>query len=367
MVVDHFSKGLHLGSLPQHHTVAGVARLFMEISGKLHGMPKSLVSDRDPLFISHFWKELFKLSGTKLRMSSAYHPQSDGQTEVMNRIVEQYLRAFVHHQPSTWGRFLTWAEWSYNTSVHSATGMSPYEITFGKKPPCFLQYIEGTSKIEAVDEWLIQRDRMIGSLVKKLTKAQQRMKEVADRRRREVQYAEGDQVLVRLRPHKQTSASGTTHSKLAKRFYGPFQITKRIGSVAYQLQLPPDSRIHPLFHCSLLKLYLPSNDSVPLSLPPKSIDNQPCIFPLAILDTKWDETASRKQLMVLVQWAGLFPEDTSWELWDTLKQDYNLEDKVVLEACRDDMNREATEHNAGIIKGKRRSIKPRYLEDYVAK
>ena len=153
----------------------------MEISGKLHGMPKSLVSDRDPLFVSHFWQEFFKLSGTKLRMSSAYHPQSDGQTEVMNRIVEQYLRAFVHHQPSTWGRFLTWAEWSYNTSVHSATGMTPYEITFGKKPPCFRQYIEGTSKIEAIDEWFIQRDRMIGSLVKKLTKAQQRMKEVADR------------------------------------------------------------------------------------------------------------------------------------------------------------------------------------------
>ena len=338
----------------------------MEISGKLHGMPKSLVSDRDPLFVSHFWQEFFKLSGTKLRMSSAYHPQSDGQTEVMNRIVEQYLRAFVHHQPSTWGRLLTWAEWSYNTSVHSATGMSPYEITFGKKPPCFPQYIEGTSKIKAIDEWFTQRDRMIGSLVKKLTKAQQRMKEVADRRRREVQYAEGDQVLVRLRPHRQTSASGTAHSKLAKRFYGPFQIIKRIGSVAYQLQLPPDSRIHPVFHCSLLKPYIPSNDSVPLFLPPKFIDNQPCVSPLAILDTKWEETASGKQLMVLVQWAGLFPKDTSWELWGTLKQDNNLEDKVFLEACKDDMNKE-TGHNAEITKGKRRSIKPKYLEDYVAK
>ena len=171
VIVDRFSKGLHLGTLPQHHTATRVARFFMEISDKLHEMPKSLVSDRDPLFVSHFWQELFKLSGTKLRMSSVYHPQSDGQIEVMNRIIEQYLRAFVHQQPATWGRFFMWAEWSYNTSIHSATGMSPYEITFGKKPPCLPQYLEGTSKVEAVDEWFNQRDRIITSLVKKLSKA----------------------------------------------------------------------------------------------------------------------------------------------------------------------------------------------------
>lgn len=91
VIMDRFSKGLHLGALPQHHTTLSVVRLFMEISGKLHGMPRSLVSDRDPLFVSHFWQELFKLSGTKLRMSSAYHPQFNGQTEAMNRIIEQYL------------------------------------------------------------------------------------------------------------------------------------------------------------------------------------------------------------------------------------------------------------------------------------
>ena len=96
VIIDRFSKGIHLGSLPSHHTAFSVAQLFMELSGKLHGMPRSLVSDRDPLFLSRFWQELFKMSGTKLRMSSAYHPQSDGQTEAMNKIVEQYLRAFVH-------------------------------------------------------------------------------------------------------------------------------------------------------------------------------------------------------------------------------------------------------------------------------
>ncbi|KHN42439.1 Retrotransposable element Tf2 155 kDa protein type 3, partial [Glycine soja] len=142
--------------------------------------------------------------------------------EAMNRVVEQYLRAFVHQKPSSWGCFLMWAEWSYNTSTLSATGMSPYKITFGKKPPCFPQYLEGASKVEAVDEWLTQHDIMITSLVKKLSKAQQHMKEIADRQRRDVNYKEGDQVLVKLRPRRQTSISGGVHSKLAKRFYGPF-------------------------------------------------------------------------------------------------------------------------------------------------
>jgi len=88
VVVDHFSKGLHLGMLPTHHTAHAMVVLFMEIVGKLHGMPWSIVSDRGLLFISKFWRELFSLSGTKLRLSSAYHPQSDGQTEVANRIVK---------------------------------------------------------------------------------------------------------------------------------------------------------------------------------------------------------------------------------------------------------------------------------------
>lgn len=118
-----------------HYTASTVAHLFMDIVGKIHGMSRSLVSNQDSLFISHFWQELFKLSGTKLHMSSAYHPQSGRQTKVINRVIEQHLRAFVHHQPLSWGTFVIWVEWSYNTSVHSRIGLSPYKITFGKKPP----------------------------------------------------------------------------------------------------------------------------------------------------------------------------------------------------------------------------------------
>lgn len=146
----------------------------------------------------------------------------------------------------------------------------------------------------------------------------------------------GGWVLVKLRPRRQTTVTGSKYSKLAKRFYDPFQVIQWIGVVAYKLELPPTSKIHPVFHCCLLKPFqFQSTTTDPsLELPALLEDNQP----LTILDTKWEQTASGRQLLVLVQWTGLLPEDTSWEKWENLKEDYNLEDRVVLEAWRDVMN-----------------------------
>jgi IS30 family transposase len=106
VVVDRFSKAAHFGMLPTHHTASKVADLFAKMVTKLHGMPKSIVSDRDPIFISKFWQQLFQFSGTKLRMSTAYHPQTDGQTEIVNKALQQYLRCFVHKTPKAWGDYL---------------------------------------------------------------------------------------------------------------------------------------------------------------------------------------------------------------------------------------------------------------------
>ena len=141
VVIDRFSKAAHFAALPPHHSAYKVAVVFLDSDCKLHGFPCSLVSDHDPIFISHFWRDLFKLSGTKLRMSTAYHPQTDEQTEVLNQTLEQYLRAFVHHQPSRWFRFLSLAEWSYNTAIHSGTGLSPFEVVYGRPPPTVVQYL----------------------------------------------------------------------------------------------------------------------------------------------------------------------------------------------------------------------------------
>lgn len=133
-------------------------------------------------------------------MSSAYHPQTDGQTKVLNRVIEQYLRAFVHDKLATWGKFLMWAEWSYNTSCHSGTGKSPFEITYGKPPPNIPKYIGSSNAIEvdAVDEFLTTRDTMIASLHKKLQKAQDSMKQFADEHCRNISFQVGAWVMVKL-------------------------------------------------------------------------------------------------------------------------------------------------------------------------
>lgn len=187
--------------------------------------------------------------------------------------------------------------------------------------------------MEAVDTWLTTRDTMIRSLTKKLQKAQQRMKDIADKKRCDVDFAEGDSVLVKLRPRRQSTVSGGNYTKLTKKFYGPFKVIQKIGPVAYKLDLPASSRIHPVFHCSLLRPYHPHSPSqeTPATLPASAEDNYPLITPLTILDTKWQDSGNEKKLMVLVQWAGLLPEDTSWESWATLKETYNLEDKVVFD------------------------------------
>ena len=377
VVVDRFSKGIHLGILPTAHTAHMVASLFIDIVVKLHGQPRSLVSDRDPLFMSTFWQELFKLSGTRLRMSSAYHPQSDGQTEVMNRVIEQYLRAFVHRRPGTWGRFLPWIELSHNTSWNVGTGSTPYEITFGRKPFSFPDYITGSSKLDAVDDILKHREEVFLCIRQKLLKAQAAMKQTADAKRREVEYEVGAWVLLKLRPYRQRSAkeAPANSGKLAKRFYGPFLILEKIGKVAYRLKLPEGARIHPVFHCSLLKpFHGASVTSDTPSLPDQFLNNQPIISPLAILDTRRAATPEGSW-EVLVQWKGLLPDDTSWEDWEQLKQTHHLEDKVILQGPReDDSNRatpeeeieKAADMNTGVqtAKPKRRITRPAYLRDY---
>jgi hypothetical protein len=154
VVVDRLSKYAHFCALPHPFTASTVAQIFMDQVFKLHGMPKSIVSDRDPTFTSNFWQELFKLQGTQLHLSSAYHPQTDGQTEVVNKCLETYLRCFASEKQHQWAQWLPLAEWWYNTTYHTATRMTPFEAVYGQKPPSVLSYLPGTSKVQAVDHTL---------------------------------------------------------------------------------------------------------------------------------------------------------------------------------------------------------------------
>lgn len=302
----------------------------MELICKLHGFPKSIVSDRDPIFVSNFWRELFRLSGTHLRLSTAYHPQSDGQTEVINRVLEQYLRCFVHDHPSSWFPYLALAEWCYNTSRHSGSGLTPFEITYGKPPPTIMDYIHGATKNEAVHTVLVERQALHSKLQQRLRKAQELMKKYADAKREDITFEVGQWVYVKLKPGRQTSITAQRHPKLSKRFFGPFQILERIGSVAYRLQLPPESRIHPVFHSSLLRPHYDALPATDKDWPLQTQDQQPLRKPLCFLDSHFDSTTTPPTRWVLTQWVGEPPEDTTWESWPELREAYHFEDKVDL-------------------------------------
>ncbi|CAM8905715.1 unnamed protein product [Rhodiola kirilowii] len=155
VVVDRLTKYGHFIALSTGLTAVTLAEKFVQEIVRLHGFPKDIVSDRDPLFMSQFWQEVFCLQGTTLSTSSAHHPQTDGQTEVLNRCVEDYLRCYVADNAKDWVRFLPWAEWQYNTAWHSATRMTPFEAVYGRKPPGICDYISRASSIATVDDQLL--------------------------------------------------------------------------------------------------------------------------------------------------------------------------------------------------------------------
>lgn len=381
VVVDRLSKSAHFGALPTAFTASRVADLFISIVVKHHGFPRSIISDRDPVFLSSFWKNLFEMSGTKLSMSSAYHPQTDGQSEVINRTLEQYLRAFTQQKPNTWVSFLPWAEFHYNTSHHGGLKMSPFQALYGRKPPSIPLYTRGSSTLPAVDDALMDRDELLRLLKTNLLAAQHRMIQQANNHRRDLQLSVGDLVLVRLQPYRQNSVRRRRQHKLSKKYYGPFSIIDRIGQVAYRLQLPEGSRIHPVFHISNLKPYRGPTITPSRDLPEESFTNQPVETPLAIVATRTVLVNGSPLQQVLVQWAGCSPDEASWEDWDPFRKIFpslHLEDKVMFEGGRNDTppisptqnsvprpNENESDDEVVQELGKRQPKKPAWMEDYV--
>ncbi|CAH9074480.1 unnamed protein product [Cuscuta europaea] len=161
VVVDRLSKYGHFLALRHPFTAKSVVEIFLDGVVKHHGIPKSIVSDRDPVFTSQFWTALFTALGTTRKMSTTNHPQTDGQTEVINRCLEQYLRCFVHNHPRRWTSFLPWAEFWYNTTFHCSTGMTPFYALYGRHPPPISRYSGSSSPVEAVDQCLVGRDQIL--------------------------------------------------------------------------------------------------------------------------------------------------------------------------------------------------------------
>lgn len=149
---------------------------------RLHGPPRSIISDRDPRFLHIFWRELNRIKGTTLTMNTAYHPQTDGQSEALNKCVEQYLRCFVADTPTKWVAMLPWAEYWYNTSYQSSAGMTPFKVVYGKNLPTVAPYVLGSSPSDLIEAYMVDRDEILALLKGNLNRAQDRMKKVVDKR-----------------------------------------------------------------------------------------------------------------------------------------------------------------------------------------
>ena len=191
VVVDRLTKYGHFIPIKHPYTSASIANTFIKEIFRLHGMLKSIVSDRDPTFLSSFWKEFFKTQGSKLCHSTSYHPQSDGQSEVLNRTLEHYLRCFSTDKQNKWSTLLPWAVWWYNTTFQSTIKMSPFQALYGVHPPSIQTYLPGTTSVQSVDVALQDRDKLLRLLRANLQLAQNRMKQIYDKGRTEREFKVG--------------------------------------------------------------------------------------------------------------------------------------------------------------------------------
>jgi hypothetical protein len=160
-VVDRFSKAAHFLPLGHPYTATSVARVFFDATVKINGITSTIVSDCDPVFTGHFWKELFAMAGVKLQFTPAFHPQADGQSEATNKIVAMYLRCLTGDRPRQWLQWLLWAEYCYNTSFQASLCASSFKVVYGRDPPSLQAYSPSKARLPAVDTQLQERDEFI--------------------------------------------------------------------------------------------------------------------------------------------------------------------------------------------------------------
>ena len=212
-------------------------------------------------------------------------------------------------------------EWWYNTTYHTSTHTTPYEIVYGQPPPHHLPYLAGESKVVAVDKSMQAREAALKMVKFYLVRAQNRMKQQADRGRSDRQFAPGELVYVKLQPYRQSTVVNRKYLKLSAKFFGPFQILERIGVVAYKLDLPVESRIHPVFHVSQLKLHVgPLSKSTPLLMLIE--EDVLAKEPVAVLDRRLGKKHGKAITKLLIHWKNSFPEDATWESLPHLLSQY---------------------------------------------
>ncbi|GJT88966.1 putative reverse transcriptase domain-containing protein [Tanacetum coccineum] len=246
VIVDRLTKS----AMPMRETdpMDKLARMYLKEVVTKHGIPVSIICDRDPRFASNFWKSLQKALGTSLDMSTAYHPQTDGQSERTIQTLEDMLRACVIDFGNGWVKHLPLVEFSYNNSYHASIKAAPFEALYGRKcrsPVCWAEVgqvqLTGPELVQETTERIIQ-------IKQRIQTARDRQKSYADLKRKPMEFQVGDKVMLKVSPWKGVVRFGK-RGKLNPRYVGPFKVLKKVGAVAYKLELPQElSRVHNTFH-----------------------------------------------------------------------------------------------------------------------
>jgi hypothetical protein len=323
VVVDRLTKSAHFLPIRETYSVAKLAQIYIDEIVRLHGVPIDIISDRDGRFVSRLWNSLQSSLGTRLNLSTAYHPQTDGQSERTIQTLEDLLRACVIDFGGKWDEHLPLIEFSYNNSYHASAKMAPFEALYGRKcrsPVCWTEI--GDSQIIG-PQIIRETTDMIARIKENLTVSRNRQKCYADKRRKPLEFQIGDRVLLKVSPWKGVVRFGKK-GKLSPRFVGPFKIIERIGPVAYKLELPQELElVHPVFHVSNLRLCLADED---LHIPIDEITiNKTLHFiekPVEIMERELKRLRHSRIPIVKVRWESSRGPEFTWEREDQMLLKY---------------------------------------------
>ncbi|KAA0048435.1 pol protein [Cucumis melo var. makuwa] len=323
VVLDRLTKSAHFIPGKSTYTASKWAQLYMSEIVRLHGVPVSIVSDRDARFTSKFWKGLQAATSTRLDFSMAFYPQTDGQTERLNQVLEDMLRACALEFPSSWNSHLHLMEFAYNNNFQATIGMAPFEALYGKccRSPIYWdevgeQRLMGPELVQSTNE-AIQKIRS------RMQTAQSRQKSYADVRRKDLEFNVGNKVFLKVAPMKGVLRF-ERRGKLSPHFVGPFEILERIDLVAYRLALPPSlSAVHDVFHVSMLRKYVPDPSHV-VDYEPLEIDENLSYTEqlVEVFAREVKMLRNRKIPLVKVLWRNHRVEEATWEREDDMRARY---------------------------------------------
>jgi hypothetical protein len=322
VVVDKLTKDAHFIPVNLTHKETNIVDIYMREIARIHGIPKTIVSDRDPKFTSNFWKGLFKGFGTNLNFSTTYHPESDGKTERVNQVIEDMLRMYVMDKPSKWEDYLHLVEFSYNNGYQASLKMSPFEALYGRKCNTPVSWDNPTDRAVVGPELLREMEEKMVRIKQNLKASQDRKKIYVDKGRTHREFKVGDHVFLKVKAKRSSLKLGNC-SKLAARYCGSFEILERIGPVAYMLSLPASMCIHNVFHVSLLKKYVPdANHVIDWNVIQVEQEGDFQVQPVAYWIRKIKLLQNRAIGIVKVQWTWYGPEDATWEHEDAMQEEY---------------------------------------------